>query len=766
MQNISVKAKNNFLVSSKDFVLIWLIVFGFFISRMIMFGFLNPFAISYLSLFLGGFEFYFIALAIAIGLFTKLSGVYFVKYLACIFLMGVINIFAGRKLSLLFKESTSFFCVLVSGFIISFFAGAGNFLFLISLIEGVIVFLLSYIFNPAYKFLNGKLNSLANDELLSLAIILGSSIAGMSDVHIAGISILSIFTIFILLVIGDNYSSAYSSMFGLIIGIMLNLSGQIGYSEVIILGTAGIFCGIFKNNKLANIICLILSSSLIILYIKPSLMTRELLLSSFISIILFMVIKTDFAKVQDENEYVDHIKNMVNYRLKSFAESFNKLSVTFNNLAEKKSSLDRKDISKLIDEIASKSCSNCSMKAFCWENNFYDTYQTVFSILNACEKKGAVSINDIPSSFRLNCVSLGRFVENTNKLFEIYKINLAWNNKIIESRELVSQQLLGVSTIINNLANELNLEMRFDKDAEEKIVGEFMKNNIDFESVTAVKNKEDRYEIAVNLKSCGNRKFCNKKILPLINKSLDTNMVIEEDYCIMQRGFCNLKFVERQKFFVTSAVSRCIKKNSVESGDCYSVMELKNGQCALVLSDGMGSGSSAKIESSAAVELLEDFMESGFDKNTAMKMINSILVLKSSDDSFSTLDVCFIDLYSGCGEFIKTGASISFLFRDSNLQVIKSSSLPIGILTNVEFEVFNKKFRDGDIIIMMTDGVFDTAENIHDKKEWLLNLLLSLNSNNPQDISDYILAQAKLANNNIIKDDMTILTARVWEKIK
>ena len=281
----------------------------------------------------------------------------------------------------------------------------------------------------------------------------------------------------------------------------------------------------------------------------------------------------------------------------------------------------------------------------------------MFGILNSCEKKGFVDINNISSDFRLNCVNLNKFIDNANKLFEIYKINLKWNNKIIESRELVSQQLSGVANIINNLSSELDLNINFDNGLEEKILNELNKNNINFESVTASKNKNGRYEIIIDIKSCVNYKILAKKINILLNNILGIKMVPEEDYFLYEHV---LKFVEEQRFFINIGIARCTKNNSLESGDCYSVLKLKNGQFALVLSDGMGSGNSARKESIATIELFEDFMEAGFDKSTAMKMINSVLTLKNNDDNFSTLDVCFIDLFSGSGEFIKIGAANSF----------------------------------------------------------------------------------------------------------
>ena len=103
---------------------------------------------------------------------------------------------------------------------------------------------------------------------------------------------------------------------------------------------------------------------------------------------------------------------------------FKKLSMTFNNLSRKKNFFDRKDIEKLIDCIVNRSCNNCGMRDFCWKNNFYANYQSVFGILNLCEKKGYVDVKNIADDFKLNCVNINKFIDNTNRLFEIYKMNL------------------------------------------------------------------------------------------------------------------------------------------------------------------------------------------------------------------------------------------------------------------------------------------------------------------------------------------------------
>jgi stage II sporulation protein E len=235
-------------------------------------------------------------------------------------------------------------------------------------------------------------------------------------------------------------------------------------------------------------------------------------------------------------------------------------------------------------------------------------------------------------------------------------------------------------------------------------------------------------------------------------------MRVEGGNCDIKKGVCHIRFMEDQRLRITSGVAHRAK-SSRGSGDSYSAMELRNGSCLLALSDGMGSGERARRESAATVGLLEDFIESGFDKELAVRMINSVLILKSNEESFSTLDICSVDLYTGRAEFIKIGAAETFLLRGEHVSVIRSASLPIGMLNDIDLEITEKELKHGDIIIMVTDGVTSAGDD-----NWIKSALKTCRYNSPQDLADYLLSEAEQRSRNGLKDDMTILTARVWEK--
>lgn len=786
LTKLNMQYKTNVSLFKTDLTSLVLCVFGLFIGRVSVFSFLNPLAIGYLSVFLlTNFKFYLIALFVSFGIITKFSSLYITKYILCIGFMIISNALIPKfysKKNTLVTALIGSISIFISGILITVFNGVTFYFVLISLLESVLVFSLTYILKIGISIITGNKTKkiLSSEQLISLAILFGGIIAGSSDIYIGDVSLRNFFCILIILIVGYKGGSALSASTGLLLGLMLSFTGFCNYDFIGILAFSGMCSGFFhKMGKIFSVVFFLIGGFLITFYIDTLLLVPELFYSSAFAILVFMFLPEKFyfnisetlnPVMDNSDDYISRVKELTTYKLKGFSKAFLKLSITFSGLSEKKTCLDQKDISKLIDDIAAKVCTNCDINTICWQTNFYDTYQAVFSMLGACEKKGQIDLTDITEEFSNTCIDLERFKETANRIFELYRSNLIWNNKIIESRELVSQQLLGVAGIIEDLATELDIELKFREDIEERLLSELAANNINILSVIVLENKLGKYEVTFKHKECLYRKKCSKDIVPVVNKVLARKMKKEDVMCNIYKpldkknGICTLRLVEEQKFRISSAIARAVKDDSKESGDSYSFLELKSGQCLLALSDGMGSGKKARQESSATVELLEDFIDSGFQKELAIKIINSVLVLKSSEDSFSTLDICAFDSYTGIAEFIKIGAASTFIIRNKDVQVIKSSSLPMGILNDVDIEVSTKKLKDNDIIVMVTDGIMEINETAAYKEQWIIDALRTFKSSNPEDISEYLLLEAKKASNQIVKDDMTVLVARVWEK--
>lgn len=183
----------------------------------------------------------------------------------------------------------------------------------------------------------------------------------------------------------------------------------------------------------------------------------------------------------------------------------------------------------------------------------------------------------------------------------------------------------------------------------------------------------------------------------------------------------------------------------------------------MCLSDGMGSGMEACRESEVVVELLEQFLESGFSQETAARMVNSALVMKDREGMFSTVDICSVDLYTGICSFLKAGAVSTFIRRDHWVESISSESLAAGLMQQMNLETSSRKLYHGDYVIMMTDGVLD-ALPAGREEETMKEIIMDIREEPPRDIGRGILERVLGYSDYRARDDMTVLVAGLIRK--
>lgn len=213
-----------------------------------------------------------------------------------------------------------------------------------------------------------------------------------------------------------------------------------------------------------------------------------------------------------------------------------------------------------------------------------------------------------------------------------------------------------------------------------------------------------------------------------------------------------------------TGAARKARGESGVSGDNYSLKELENGQVLMGISDGMGYGASACLESETVIELLEQLLDSGFDGDTALKMINSVMIMNSEEEHPATLDYGVIDLHSGVCDLVKIGAATTFVKRGTWVETIKSTSMPLGMFSEVDYDTTSKKLYDGDLVIMVSDGVID-ALDCEDNDSKLVEIIRDIQCTTPKEVADRILENAVLDKSRLT-DDMTVLVTGIWENNK
>ncbi len=289
------------------------------------------------------------------------------------------------------------------------------------------------------------------------------------------------------------------------------------------------------------------------------------------------------------------------------------------------------------------------------------------------------------------------------------------------------------------------------------------KQHVVVKKMWMLEKPEDRLKIFVTMRVRGGQCVTVGEIARQLSAICDTRLIAaKEGRNVLNSDYTTVFFTEDTNYRVLYSAAKVTKDKETVSGDSYTCCD-EDGQLVMCLSDGMGSGLAASRESEAVVELLEEFITSGFSRETAAKMINSALVLQRSDGMFSTVDLCSLDLYTGVCSFLKAGAATTFIRRDQWVETISSTSLAAGLVQQLDFDTSVKKLYDGDYLVMVTDGVLD-ALPLKQEEETMKEILLNIHSTSPREFGRAVLERVLSYCEYRAKDDMTVLVAGVWKK--
>lgn len=609
-----------------------------------------------------------------------------------------------------------------------------------------------------------------NEQMISVAAIVAVVIYAMPDFQDEYMAPLKTLVYFFILFFTYKYGVGQGAITGAVCGFSLGLRGG-SVTDVGMYTIMGIIPAIFREmGRFPTAVMYAITAGLIgTVNQEMKLSITEIgALASAVILFLFLpsslIYRVDAAGGTGKQEQLatQNLKKIAEAKMKIFSESFLKLSKTLDTITEQQTKLKQREVNRIFEDISEKLCKNCDNCSNCWEHKLQKTYDAACAMFEIAEKKGILSKADIPIDFLDDCICADDFIAETNRGFEIAKLNHIWQNRISESREVIAEQLKEVSTVIQDITGNIYETVQGFRVEEEKVVRAMRAEHIMVKDITIFERGDKRKEVFLTAACQGGRCITAKEASLIISDALGVKIKVSEaSKSVISKEYESFSFATDTKFKILTGVARAMKENV--SGDNFSILKLETGEFMIALSDGMGTGKDAGDESETVMGLLEQMIEAGFKAETAIKLINSSLVLKSDKQTFSTIDLSIINLFTGMCEFIKIGAAAAFIKRDHWVETISSTTLPIGMFGNVDYDTVTKKLYEGDIIIMVTDGVLDCIDDIN-KEQYMEQLIMDIKSNNPQEIANRILDKTLSQSNYVPRDDMTIITAGMWIK--
>lgn len=612
--------------------------------------------------------------------------------------------------------------------------------------------------------LTGKLTS---SEVICLMIFIGSIFCGLCSFKIYYVNLVVFFAVLLLLVASYVCNTTASLLLGIsmAVGTLLFDNNPTMFSIFVLYSICSV---IFKTkNKYISVASIIAIDCLCGFYINlyPNYSPFSLI-PLLLACLIYILIPNKFLD-KFCNQFLENISSLTHqtiinrnrellyYKLVELSVVFSEMNKVFRGMIGG-GFLDSDAKRLLLSEVKNKNCSDCPNHNKCYRVFNIETNNALEIMVESGFTKGKVNLLDVPTVFAGKCEKLNSLVSSINDLLDQYKNYAGLINNIDASKVLLAEQLGGVSNIMKELSLEINKGVKFEKGKEKRIIDELTYNNIICSDALVFQDNENIVSVALAVRK-KDLNFVN--IEKIVSKVCGHKLEIVDDKSSSRAGWQVLTLKTSPKYDLVFGVATRTKTGSTKSGDSFSVIKIKDGKYLFAICDGMGSGERAEQTSSTALGLLENFYKAGFEREIIISSVNKLLSL-GKDDVFSALDLCVVDTRSGVGDFIKMGAPESFVKHKETTEKIKIGALPLGIIQNAESKAKEVYFTSGDKIILVSDGITDSFKDIEELQDFINNI----ESYNPQNIADQIIQKVLNKNNNIARDDMTVIVAKIFEK--
>src|SRR5699024_1862003 len=218
---------------------------------------------------------------------------------------------------------------------------------------------------------------------------------------------------------------------------------------------------------------------------------------------------------------------------------------------------------------------------------------------------------------------------------------------VMESKRFVADQLQGVSHVMDDFANEILKERKHHEKQEMQIMNTLKNMGIALEKLDIYRLEKGNVDLEMTLSFYDYRGEGSKLIAPVLSDILNEMIIVKkEEASPFLNGYCYLSFGSAKEFVVDTGVAKAAKGGGLVSGDSYTTLEVGAGNYAMASSDGMGNGRRAQEESEETLRLLQQILQTGMPERVAIKSVNSILALRTTDEMFATLDLAVINLHN------------------------------------------------------------------------------------------------------------------------
>ena len=684
-----------------------------------------------------------------------------IRYIALIFLLRILFIKISQKQSeyqnvWFVPPACVFSALFVSGIILNVFISMNIEVFMNIFCESAVGAISVYFLDKAFSLFEEKkeIFKIRVRDFVCLIFSFGIFIISFSCFNFFEISLSKILVGLLVLVSAFSFNELAGSICGIVGGISIGIYTSSVF-DIISFSVSGLLSGVFSPlGKSGCIVSYVLCRFATFFFSSQSTGLFALSMECAISIVLFLAIPNEvFMNIKELFVFTASENNVPNPRreivqkISGASQCIDEITDSIGKISESLRKVSDSSSKSIYCKVQGDVCKSCKKHDVCWDKHFSQTYKLLEENERVFRENETVEINMLPKRFLNLCAMPEEFFKSFEKYFRQNKAQREEEIHVANMRNIFYDQLNSMSQMLKNFSNDFSKEKTFDFTTASKIKSLLKNYGVNVRNVNCIVDERGVMKVEAICKN--------------IDKDLDKSKITQEIEKMTLRKFerpvisfpesgITITFMQKPWISIDVGVVQYPSTNASLCGDYFENF-CDNGTENLIISDGMGTGGRAAVDSAMTAEFFSKLLKNGFGEDCALKLVNSSMLVKSSYESLSTIDSAKIDLFTGKTEFNKAGATLSFVRKNRKCKIIEGASLPVGILREIEFSRESICLSPGDIIVMVSDGV--TAFGT----EWIENEIENYLRNDAENLARKIAMKAVEKSMKTTQDDITVV---------
>lgn len=739
--------------------LVLCLITGFCLAQLKATGEMSPFTVSFVSgipfdycycAFVGG----------AVGFFVSCGWKLALRYTLALLISAVFRLVVLRRFQ---TENSSFVCCLlsfcsccISSIVYYTFTEFTLFGVILLLCEGTLSAFGTYFFIRAIRtpVLNIGIKKLSAQDSVSIVICVCILLMCMSGLTLGSISPARIAAAVLIMFIAHYKGAAASSIAGILSGLSFSVSPD-GRHLFAAFAFGGLTGGVFAPlGQYAVAVAFTVSAFLISVFDGFSVEKIYLLSESAIAAVAYCIIPSRvITKAQDYLDKSgliadDRVEREVCANLRRAAQNVGEISKIVDKAGERLDKVINPELDRVFASLQQNVCFGCNQKSECWNRRFRQTADDIMRITGLKEANGK------KTGLESRCLRPRLLLKETEKSYFDFVNAMSSKIRISEMRGIVSEQFGIISELLEEIAVQASNSRVIDTAKSRSVKTALHDGGIDVDALRYYTDKSSRVTVEADVVLPGERIDFNKMKSIL---QFASSRRFETPEIAMNELKTSYIFEEKPLYKVAFGSCSLPVEDKKLCGDSIRILTDAFGNRVAVLSDGMGTGSRAAIDSTMTAALMEKLLLCGLPFEAAMRAVNCALMVKSTDESTATVDAVSINVYNAKASFNKAGATLSFIRRGNSVTTVEQQSMPLGILKQLSTSYSERELSAGDLVLLVSDGA--TTGDCG----WISDELLAWSTSSMDALASHIAKLAKLRSQENTRDDITVIAARITE---